>query len=110
MSWRGGGQFVGQAAAHYQAEEVVSLNPDIVIAAWCGAGNRVPLEKIIDMRNWQSLSAAKSGRVFCVPDEYFNTPAPTLLRGLRSLAAIIHPQLFPQQAGVRCIYDKLSSS
>ena len=105
-----GGEFVGRPGAHYQPEEIASLNPDILIAAWCGAGNRVPLEKIIAARNWQQLPAVQAGRVFCIPDEYFNTPAPTVLQGLRSLASIIHPQLFPQQIGVRCIYDKLSSS
>ena len=105
-----GGEFVGRPGAHYQPEEIASLNPDVVITAWCGAGNRVPLEKIIGTRNWQQLPAAQAGRVFCVPDEYFNTPAPTVLQGLRSLASIIHPGLFPQQIGVRCIYDKLSSS
>jgi iron complex transport system substrate-binding protein len=105
-----GGEFVGRPASHYQPEEIASLNPDVLIAAWCGAGNRVPLEKIIGARNWQQLPAVQAGRVYCIPDEYFNTPAPTLLRGLRSLASIIHPRLFPQQIGVRCIYDKLSSS
>jgi len=105
-----GAEFVGRPAAHYRPEEIDTLNPDVLIAAWCGAGNRVPLEKIVAARNWQHLPAVQAGRVFCVPDEFFNTPAPTLLQGLRSLASILHPRLFPQQEGVRCIYDKLSTS
>ena len=105
-----GGEFVGRPAAHYQPEEVASLNPDVLITAWCGAGNRVPLEKIVRTREWQHLAAVQAGRVFCVPDQYFNTPAPTVLHGLRSLASILHPRLFPQQESVRCIYDKLSTS
>jgi iron complex transport system substrate-binding protein len=104
-----GGEFLGRPAARYQPEEIAALDPEVLIAAWCGAGNRVPLDKIISSRNWQHLSAARSGRVFCIPDEYLNTPAPTLIRGLRALAAIIHPEIFPQQQGVRCIYDKLST-
>jgi iron complex transport system substrate-binding protein len=104
-----GGEFLGQPGAHYEPKEIATLNPEILVSAWCGAGNRVPLEKIIDSRNWQRLSAVQSGRVFCIPDEFLNTPAPTLIRGLRALAAILHPQSFPQQDGVRCIYDNVST-
>jgi len=104
-----GGEFVGKPGAHYQPEEVATLNPEVIIAAWCGTGNRVPLEKIIRTRNWENLAAVKSGRVFCIPDEYLNTPAPTLVRGMRALASVLHPDLFPQQDGVRSIYDKVST-
>jgi len=103
-----GGIFVGQPGAIYEAAEVAALNPDILVAAWCGAGNRVPLQKIVCNRRWQHLNAATSGRVFCVPDQFLNTPAPTLVSGLHALAAILHPQAFPQQNGVRSIYDKVS--
>ena len=49
------------------------------------------------------MRAYKSGRVYCVNDEYLNTPAPTLIKGLRALAAAIHPECFPQASGLRCI-------
>ena len=49
-------------------EEIATFDPDVIIAAWCGAGDRVPLEKIIRDRGWQSTTAAaRSGRVFCIP-------------------------------------------
>jgi len=32
--------------------------------------------KIIADRNWQKTSAARAGRVFCIRDEFLNTPAP----------------------------------
>ena len=31
-----------------------ALDPEVIIAAWCGAGDRVPLEKIIRDRGWQA--------------------------------------------------------
>ena len=34
-------------------------------------------------------------RVHCIPDEYLNTPAPTLLEGLACIAAAAHPTLHP---------------
>src|SRR5215813_5025025 len=38
-----GGEFVAPPGARISLEEVVSLKPDVIIAAWCGAGDRVPL-------------------------------------------------------------------
>lgn len=98
-----GGEFVGTPARRIAPQEIVRLNPEIIIAAWCGAGDRVPLEKIIQERGWQQTAAARSGRVFCIRDEFLNTPAPTLLAGLDALAFAIHPDLFPAAKGIRRI-------
>lgn len=100
-----GGEFVGRPGATTSAEAVLSHDPDVVVAAWCGAGDRVPLEKVIRDRNWQGMRAVKQGRVYCIRDEFLNTPAPTLVHGLRALAAAIHPEHFPQAPGLRCITD-----
>jgi len=96
-----GGQFLGQSGRQIECGEVARLNPDVVIAAWCGAGNRVPLEKITVQRHWENVGAVRTGSVFCIPDEYLNTPSPSLLRGLEALAGCIHPELFPLPSGVR---------
>lgn len=96
-----GGEFIGTSGARTSFEEVAAANPDLIIAAWCGAGDRVPLEKIIGQRKWENLPAAQRGRVCCIRDEYLNTPAPTLMCGLRALAAAIHPECFPQADGLR---------
>jgi iron complex transport system substrate-binding protein len=98
-----GGQFIGIPGAQSPAEKIAAENPDVTIAAWCGAGDRVPLEKMVIDRGWQKITAVAHGRVFCVRDEFLNTPAPTLVHGLRALAAAIHPDRFPQPAGLRCI-------
>ena len=86
-------------------EEVLHLDPQVIIAAWCGAGDRVPLEKIIGERGWQRTSAADSGRVFCIRDEFLNTPAPTLLNGLDALGWAIHPEIFSRTKGIRQITE-----
>jgi hypothetical protein len=42
--------------------------------------------------------------VYCITDEYLNTPAPTLVLGLRALASAIRPDLFGESApGLRRI-------
>jgi iron complex transport system substrate-binding protein len=98
-----GGEFLGPPGKQIASEEVAGLNPDILIAAWCGAGDRVPLERITAGRNWQRIRAAQSSRIYCIRDEYLNTPAPTLLRGLDALAFAIHPEEFRQPEGIRQI-------
>jgi iron complex transport system substrate-binding protein len=89
-----GGQFVGEPAKQTTAEVIAAADPDVLIFAWCGAGNRVPLQRVIQQRGWQDLRAARNGRVFCIADEWLNTPAPTLLLGLRALEDAIHPSRF----------------
>jgi iron complex transport system substrate-binding protein len=89
-----GGRFLGEPGAHTTPEEVASADPDLLLFAWCGAGDRVPLERVIAQRGWEQLRAVRDGRVYCIPDEYLNTPAPTLLEGLDCLAAAVHPRLF----------------
>ena len=98
-----GGSFLGEPGAHTTADEVAAADPEVLIFAWCGAGNRVPLARVIAHRGWQQMRAVKEGRVFCVPDEFLNTPAPTLLEGLACLGAVIQPGLFPVRPGLVCM-------
>ena len=98
-----GGLFVGECGRSISQEEILGLNPEVIVAAWCGAGDRVPLEKIIAVRGWQNTSAAASGRVYCIRDEFLNTPAPSLLDGLDALAWAIHPEAFAHAKGIRQI-------
>ena len=98
-----GGIFLGEPGKQISFEAAAALDPEVLIISWCGAGDRVPLEKIVASRGWENTPAAQGSRVYCIRDEYLNTPAPTLVRGLHALAAAIHPAQFPQAEGLRCI-------
>jgi iron complex transport system substrate-binding protein len=98
-----GGRFWGNPATPTSSEEVFSADPDVIITAWCGVGDRVPLEKIMVERGWTGLRAVREGRVYCIRDELLTTPAPVLIRGLYALAAATHPELFSGVEGVRQI-------
>jgi iron complex transport system substrate-binding protein len=100
-----GGEFLGDPGLQRTEESILADDPDVLVAAWCGAGDRVPLEKIVHDRGWSQMRAVKAGRVYCIRDELLNTPAPTLIRGLEALAAAIHPESFPQPDGLRCIAE-----
>ncbi len=96
-----GGEFVGQPGQIITAEEVAMAQPDVILAAWCGAGDRVPLEKIVEQRGWRELPAVRTTRVFCISDELLNTPATSLLGGLQAIAWALHPGILPKPAGIR---------
>lgn len=98
-----GGDFLGKPGAQCSAEEISRLDPEVVIAAWCGAGDRVPLAKIAAERGWSNTTAVRNSQVYCISDELLNTPAPTLLSGLRALASAIHPAVFGPQPGLRSL-------
>jgi iron complex transport system substrate-binding protein len=102
-----GGELIGTPGAQTTAVEVAAAGPEVIVAAWCGAGDRVPIEKIIRERKWENTSAAQGGRVCCIRDEFLNTPASTLVRGLRALATAIHPECFPQADGLRWIKTQI---
>jgi iron complex transport system substrate-binding protein len=100
-----GGEFLGNPGAQCSADEIARLDPEVIIAAWCGAGDRVPLAKITSAsaseRGWSETTAVRNSQVYCISDELLNTPAPTLVAGLRALAAAIHPVVFGPQPGLR---------
>jgi iron complex transport system substrate-binding protein len=105
-----GGNFIGTPGRQISPEQVLNLKPEVIVAAWCGAGDRVPLEKIVAERGWQETAAARAGHVFCIRDEFVNTPAPTLTHGLQALAFAINPELFPSTKGIRQITAVRASS
>ncbi len=98
-----GGEFVGVPGAHTEAATIAAADPDVILAAWCGAGDRVPLEKIVRDRGWSELKAIRNRRVYCINDELLNTPAPTLIGGLHAILAALDPERFPAAAGIRRI-------
>jgi len=54
-----GGDVVAKPGEHLSEEAIIDLAPDVIVAAWCGAGNRVPLKKIVATRAGKNLPAAR---------------------------------------------------
>jgi iron complex transport system substrate-binding protein len=103
-----GGEFLATAGSHYSAEQIAEMNPEVIISAWCGAGDRVPLAKIVAQRGWSNTRAVRTSHVYCISDELLNTPAPTLVAGLQALAGAIHPDVFGPQRGLRSISQNVA--
>ena len=92
-----GGRSFGTPGATTDAETIRQADPDVMIFAWCGAGDRVPLEKLIAQRGWQDARAVRTRKVYCIRDEWLNTPAPSLVHGAWSIAAALYPDLFTER-------------
>lgn len=90
------GSFLGKPGAQTTAESIAAADPDVLLFAWCGAGDRVPLDRVIEQRNWHHLRAVITKRVFCIPDEFLNTPSFNLHEGLACIAHALHPEAFPR--------------
>src|SRR5947199_1251458 len=58
---------------------------------------------------YTTLFRSKDFRVYCINDEFLNTPASTLISGLYALAAAIHPEVFASAKGLRKISSVLRS-
>jgi len=102
-----GGVFLGQPGAVTSPEAIAQANPDVILAAWCGAGDRVPLDKLVSRPRWAEVPAVRNHRVFCIADELLNTPAPTLIDGLQAIASALHPEIFVTSgAGLRRIGNR----
>lgn len=98
-----GGVFLGAPGAVTTAEAVAAADPEVILAAWCGAGDRVPLEKLAARPGWENIAAVQNGRVYCIADELLNTPAPTLVDGLQAIASALHPEIFGTNGGIRVL-------
>jgi iron complex transport system substrate-binding protein len=98
-----GGEFLGTPGTRCSAEDVARMTPEVIVAAWCGAGDRVPLAKIAGRPGWDDTAAVRTSQVYCISDELLNTPAPTLVSGLHALASAIHPTVFGPATGLRSI-------
>ncbi len=90
-----GGEYLGEPGAHTTAEAIANADPDVLLFSWCGAGNRVPLERVIEQRNWHHLKAVPRTPSLLHPRPVPQHPSPHLLEGLACIAATTHPNLHP---------------
>jgi iron complex transport system substrate-binding protein len=94
-----GGRFVPEPAGRpVSSREVIAADPEIIVLAWAATGNRARPETVRKRGGWKNVSALRAGRIHVIRDEWLNTPGPILLRGLRALAAVIHPEIFRSRA------------
>lgn len=67
--------------------EVVRRDPEVIVASWCG--KKVNPERIHARPGWEAVAAIRGGRVHEIKSPDILQPGPSLILGLRQLAACI---------------------
>lgn len=90
---------IGEDSARITWETVLHYDPEVIIVMPCSFSiartvKEFPL--LAGHSGWASVSAVKTGRVFAVEGALFHRPGPRLVQGLKLMAALFHPELFPK--------------
>ncbi len=92
---------VGEDSARMTWGDVQRINPDVIIVMPCSfslSRTKKEFPLLTQRPGWKRLSAVKGGRVFAVETGFFHRPGPRLVKGLKLMASLFHPDLFPQPA------------
>src|SRR6266436_1757867 len=79
---------------------IAEYDPEIIVLMPCGFSLERTVEEFTQMKfpaEWSRLNAVQAGRVYAVNGSaYFNRPGPRIVEGLKILAEVVHPEIFPR--------------
>jgi ABC-type Fe3+-hydroxamate transport system substrate-binding protein len=79
---------------HISMEEVVHLQPDVLIFPTTNGGALGDIAQVLrDRPGWRDLRAVRAGRIVMVSDA-INRPSPDLVNAIEQLAHELHPEAF----------------
>ena len=79
-------------------------DPEVILVMPCSFSIARTLRErrwLTQRPGWKRLRAVKTGRVFAVETAFFHRPGPRLVEGLKIVAALLHPDLFPAPSPAR---------
>ncbi|GAE37359.1 cobalamin-binding protein [Halalkalibacter akibai] len=81
--------------------DVCKQDPDYICLAWVGIHTeKVKPELLWKRPDWPDLKALQANKVLILEEELYCRPSPRLLLGLKKLAAILHPDIMPNDDGM----------
>lgn len=91
---------MGEPSTVVSWEQVVAADPEVIFVTICGYKIDRTLSEISSLTRrprWDSLRAVKGGHVFVLDSpSYYSRSGPRLVTGLEIMAALLHPELFPE--------------
>jgi len=85
-----------QASVKTNWQDVYERDPDVIGVIWVGVQRDKVQRKVIEKRpNWKEMSALVNNELHILDEPYFCRPSPRLLIGLMTIAAILHPTIYP---------------
>jgi len=98
---------IEQASIQTDWESVRKRNPEHICLAWVGVRTEKVNLNILEKRpGWNEMEAWKHKRVYVLEEELYCRPSPRLLMGLKKLASILHPHIFPSDDGLDPILEQ----
>ena len=102
VAMAGGVDGLGQAGEDSERipwEGVRRYDPQVILVMPCSFSIARTIKEfhlLAKLPGWSSLSAVRATRVFAVEGALFHRPGPRLVQGLKLMAALFHPDLFPK--------------
>lgn len=117
MVERAGGKMLfakkAEASQYITWDEIVRLDPDVLILAPCGFTIERALQEqtlITKRQGFINLKAYKKKNIFLIDgNTYLTRPGPRIIDGVEIIAEIVHPALFPRKYAKNA-WKKLSVS
>lgn len=92
---------VGKANVQTDWEEVARRNPSHICLVWVGVQTKKMNKNAVKKRPAaEKVDAVCKGRVYILEESLYCRPSPRLLLGLKKLAALLHPSVFPPDDGI----------
>ena len=90
----------GAPSSQVAWSRIADYDPEIIVLMPCGFTLERTVEEFTQMKfpaEWDRLNAVQAGRVYAVNGSaYFNRPGPRIVEGLKILAEVIQPEVFPR--------------
>ncbi|WP_246945731.1 cobalamin-binding protein [Bacillus pinisoli] len=82
-------------------EEIVSLDPDHICLVWVGVEQKKMNPALVRKRpGAEKMQAMINNQIHILDEPLYCRPSPRLLLGLKKLASLLHPSVFPADDGV----------
>ncbi|MBD1380841.1 cobalamin-binding protein [Metabacillus arenae] len=89
-----------QASVQTDWDEVLTRNPDHICMCWVGVEEkRMKKEHVLKREQADTLHAVQEGNIHLLEEALFCRPSPRLLLGLKKLAPLLNPNVFPAHDG-----------
>jgi iron complex transport system substrate-binding protein len=83
---------------HVSLEEIVRLQPEVLVFASAHAGNtQRDIDALRKRPGWENLAAMRNGNVIVISDA-INRPAPRMVDAIERLARALHPEAFTSRS------------
>jgi len=89
----------GEDSVRVPWDEVLRYDPEVILVMPCSFSIERTVKEfplLTKLSGWPSLRAVQAGRVFAVEGALFHRPGPRLVQGLKLMAALFHPDVFPK--------------